>query len=213
MTAIPTQQDPAIAYREQYARLMSDIKNPQQAPYEPQESDLLTLDEVKFYSQRMADLRNKKHKKPFSFQFNEALDKLGCHYAYQTKVYLEKTGDDREWVKSYLPTVLPAHWEVLTRSKHGLSAQARSGLTVMLSGVKEVDEKRWLHLSVSHAKRLPNWSEIVTAKETFLGRDVEGIVKLAARSQWVNLMPFCMHVWCCVDGEVTPDFTHGTGTI
>lgn len=216
MTALTEQEEMKIA-EETMAMIQGYQALQQQAlaapQREPDETDVLTLDQIKAYSQVLVDLRKKRHKAPFSHRFNEALERLGAHYTVKTKQYLEMIGDDREWVKSYIPTDLPPAWQILSRSKHGLSAQHRDGLTVMMSGVIELDGQRWLHLSCSRESRLPNWEDVVKVKETFIGQDTEGIIKLAPRSQWVNLMPFCLHVWSCVDGDVTPDFTHGTGTI
>ena len=29
----------------------------------------------------------------------------------------------------------------------------------------------------------------------------------------VNIHPFCLHLWCCLDGDGLPEFSHGLGTI
>lgn len=36
---------------------------------------------------------------------------------------------------------------------------------------------------------------------------------LPPRAKHVNIHPFCLHLWCCLDGDVTPDFTQGSGSL
>lgn len=217
MTPTQEQQPQAtgMSYADVHAFVSSLMYRPKMSPDKEltDEECILTPDELAHYNQVLFNLRKKRHKKPFSTQFQQALTKLKFHYAILTERYLATKDDDLSWVASYLPTELGHRWQIFSRSKHGMSAACTNGLVIMLSGCTEADDKRWMHLSVSREDRIPNWDDIVYVKETFFGKDSEGIVKLAPRSQWVNLMPHCMHVWHCVDQDVTPDFTHGTGTI
>lgn len=58
-----------------------------------------------------------------------------------------------------------------------------------------VDGAWWIHLSISRAKRLPSWEDLVDAKESLLGTDCEAIQVIPKRSEYVNLHPFCLHLW------------------
>jgi len=177
------------------------------------DTDTLSREQVLHYTNVLQTLWKYRFKPKNAKLFNEALMKLANHYSYVSEQYVQQCGDDRKWVASYLPTELGHYWELIDRNEYALSARSRGGLKIILSGVKELDGKRWMHLSVSREDRIPNWSDLTEVKEKFLGRDVEAVLKFAPRSQWVNLMPYCMHLWHCVDGDVTPDFTHGSGTI
>lgn len=205
-----------MSYADVHAFVQSKLYKPRWSPDRPELTDdecVLSREELERHHSVLHNLRKKRHKKPFATQFNESLMRLKYHYVVLSERYLATKPDTLDWVASYLPTELGYRWDVFSRSKAGMTAICKNGLVVMMSGCTEMDDKRWLHLSVSREDRIPNWDEIVYVKETFLGKDTEGIVKLAPRSQWVNLMPYCMHIWHCVDGEVTPDFAHGTGTI
>ena len=72
--------------------------------------------------------------------------------------------------------------------------------------------RRWLHLSVRHASRIPAWEELVFSKETLLG-SYQGLVILPPRERWVNQHPHVLHVWACLDGDGLPQFEAETGTI
>lgn len=118
------------------------------------------------------------------------------------------------WVREYLPKVLPASWTVTQAGVDGcFYSKSLPPLWVCLSGATELDGKRWLHLSLSHRKRLPTWEEIVEVKELFLGADAKAIQVFAPRKEWVNICKNCLHLWVCVDGDQLPDFTRGKGSI
>ena len=84
-------------------------------------------------------------------------------------------------------------------------------MSVILSSGVELDGKQWLHFSVARADRIPTWDELVKAKEQFLGPESRALQVIAPRSEWVNIHPFCLHLFVCLEGDVTPDFTRGSG--
>lgn len=75
--------------------------------------------------------------------------------------------------------------------------------------LRERDEKLWLHLSISHAKRLPTWHDLREAKDIFIGKDRVALQILPREAEYVNRHPNVLHLWCCLDGDVTPDFRTG----
>lgn len=111
-----------------------------------------------------------------------------------------------------LPRVLPSGWSLVQRSQDGAAYQGRS-LHVIVSVATELDGLHWLHVSVSHPIRLPKWSELREVKDLFIGRERKAMQVLPPSSQYVNLHPRVLHLWCCLDGDPLPDFTHGTGSI
>jgi len=107
---------------------------------------------------------------------------------------------------------LPATWEILKRSPDGyLAAHNFTRQSVIVSEAVELDGKRWVHLSTAFPSRLPTWAELVKTKELFLGEESRALQIVAPRSEWVNIHPYCLHLFVCLDGDVTPDFTRGSG--
>jgi len=61
------------------------------------------------------------------------------------------------------------------------------------------------HLSISHPRRHPTWSEIYTAWYDLVpgaGRDFEGAILLPRKSEYVNLHKNCFHVHQLPDREM-----------
>jgi len=102
---------------------------------------------------------------------------------------------------------------LLQRAQDGAAYVRGDGLKVITSISTEEDGKRWLHVSCSRRARLPSYDDLTAVKAAFVGADREAYQVFARASKHVNLMPFCLHLWCCLDGPVLPDFTRGGGTI
>lgn len=120
------------------------------------------------------------------------------------------TGERFEWDP---PVVLPAPWMLEERAEDGARyISPLLGLVAILSLSRELDGRRWLHLSVSHVARLPRWRELVEVKEMLLG-DVYAYQVLPPRVKYVNIHERVLHLWHCLDGEPLPDFTRGGSTI
>jgi hypothetical protein len=117
-----------------------------------------------------------------------------------------------DWVSEYLPKILPPHWQVLDTNLNGARYQSVRGQRVILSGDREEDGRRWMHLSTSFQDRLPTWEELRDVKELFLG-DRTALQVLPKKENYVNVHPYVLHLWVCLDEEVIPDFTRGAGTI
>lgn len=122
--------------------------------------------------------------------------------------------DTGRWELRELPRVLPAGWREVERGEDGARYYntARS-LAVIVSIAVEQDRRRWLHMSCSHIERIPTWEELRDAKDVFIGRDRVALQVLPRQRDYVNIDPRVLHLWCCLDGDVTPDFTRGMGSI
>jgi hypothetical protein len=90
---------------------------------------------------------------------------------------------------------------------------AKRGLVVILSVNTEADGKLWVHLSCSHARRTPTHEEMAMVKGIFLGDEIYAISVLRPKSMYVNIHPYCLHLWACLDGHPLPEFSAGLGTI
>jgi len=128
---------------------------------------------------------------------------------------------DPLWLFPLLPRVLPVGWKVAQDTDDGARYlfTARKGkkrvtlMSVVVSGCIEDDGRKWIHLSVAGPGRVPHWSELVDVKELFLGRDSKAIQVIPPRAEYVNIHPHVLHLFVCVDEDVLPDFTSGTGSL
>ena len=70
------------------------------------------------------------------------------------------------------------------------------GLQVLVSHIPSNDS---LHVSVSLPGKLPSWEDLKLVKNTFIGPDKMAFQVLPPRSEYVNLHPYCLHLWERVD--------------
>ena len=114
-------------------------------------------------------------------------------------------------VDAILPSPVPKGWELVNRVGDGAWYRASNGLALCLTVAHEDDGKRWIHLTVSRVNRLPSWDELVAARDAFLGSEALCVQVLAPKSRHVNIHPYCLHLWRCLDGDPVPDFARGGG--
>lgn len=53
----------------------------------------------------------------------------------------------------------------------------------------------WEHVSVSLADRIPTWEEMSFVKDLFWDEEETVVQYHPARSKYVNLHPYCLHLW------------------
>jgi len=76
-----------------------------------------------------------------------------------------------------------------------------NGLRVIMT----LEEKVWLHVSVSKQNREPTWYELAGVKKKFMGNRF-AIQFLPPEEHYINLHQHCLHLWCRVDDEpIVPD--------
>ena len=102
-----------------------------------------------------------------------------------------------------LPRVLPAGWQQVGPNVY---RNIHERMSAILSVERERDGKLWLHVSLAHQSRMPSWDELRRVKSWLMGPDARAIQVLPPESEYVNLHPFCLHLWQCLDGDVLPDF-------
>jgi hypothetical protein len=61
---------------------------------------------------------------------------------------------------------------------------------------------QWEHVSVSTARRIPNWHEMNFVKNLFWDEEEAVLQFHAPRSRYVNCHPYCLHLWRPVDDHV-----------
>lgn len=111
-----------------------------------------------------------------------------------------------ERIHEVLPRVLPPEWRQISPGIAPIGAVAfRLYSLVILCSVDTTPESTWLHVSVSHAHRLPTWDELREIKETLMG-DVLVVQVLPPKSEYVNVHQNCLHLWRRLDGPTMPGF-------
>ena len=110
--------------------------------------------------------------------------------------------------KAYLPRVIGADWQEMPPWR-GLLWFLRRGLKVMISCSEELDGNKWLHVSLSRENMIPTYDDIQLVKTQFIGADKTALQVFPPAAKHINLNPHVLHLWCCLDRDVTPDFTRG----
>jgi hypothetical protein len=93
----------------------------------------------------------------------------------------------------------------------GSAWRRADGLLVIQSSSVEQDGKLWHHVSLSRPQQLPSYQDMCDVKRTFIGLEETALQVFAPESKHVNTHPYCLHLWSCKEGPVTPDFTQGSG--
>lgn len=115
----------------------------------------------------------------------------------------------------FLPRVLPVGWRLHQHRMDGaMYVHDGRRLSVIVSAAVELDEKKWLHVSVASPDKLPSWETLKLVKDIFVGRKRQAIQVLPSEEKYVNIHQNCLHLFCCLDeADPVPDFTHGGATI
>lgn len=106
---------------------------------------------------------------------------------------------------------LPFSWRVLREAVDGRAVVQR-GLHVIETLHREADGRRWHHVSLSRPGRLPTYEDVLLVRRLFIGEKVECYQVFPPAARHVNVHPYCLHLWRCLDapdGVVLPDFRHG----
>jgi hypothetical protein len=107
----------------------------------------------------------------------------------------------------------PPGWFLSRNTDDGSSWDHRDGRRVIASIAKELDGKRWLHLSMSRRGRLPNYEDMKYLKRHWAGDESKAIEVHAPAAEHVNINPNVRHLWVCLDGDPLPDFARGGKSI
>ena len=59
----------------------------------------------------------------------------------------------------------------------------------------------WEHVSVSLINRCPTWEEMCFVKDLFWREDEIVVQSHPKKSEYINKMPYCLHLWKPVVGE------------
>lgn len=80
-------------------------------------------------------------------------------------------------------------------------------IAVIVSVDKEDDNKNWLHVSFSKSNKVPSYNDLMEIKNIFIGEDKKAIQIFPEKKYHVNIMPYCLHLFHCLDGDSLPEFS------
>jgi hypothetical protein len=103
------------------------------------------------------------------------------------------------------PRILPAAWSMLEDYLNAAHFMSADGLGV-IAEVELHDDEAWLHVSFSRRNRMPSYEDMARVKALFIGDDRKAIQVLPAKSEHVNLHPYCLHLYSPIDRDPLPDF-------
>lgn len=84
---------------------------------------------------------------------------------------------------------------------------------VIMSITKELDGRRWLHASLSARTIDDAYDKLALLKRVWIGEGRTALQVFPPKAKHVNVHPNCLHLWACLDGDVTPDFSRGLGVV
>lgn len=138
----------------------------------------------------------------------------GIDFKRRDRVLAEQPKLNTEQLNAAIRSILPPGWECTQEGVDGAMYDSKSsGLRVISSVALESDGYFWLHVSVSRRSRLPTWEDLRFVKDIFIGPGAKAIQVLPSENEYVNINPFVLHLWACLDGDPLPDFTRGTRSI
>jgi len=108
----------------------------------------------------------------------------------------------------------PPGWRVLDTKLDGARwINPKRRMIVIASTAIEQDGRSWLHLSISHEKRMARYEDLCYLKRHWAGIDSKAIEVYPPADEHVNINPRVRHLWVCLDADPLPDFTHGLQTL
>ena len=107
----------------------------------------------------------------------------------------------------------PPGWYIEETTEDGSAWRHKDGRIIIASTSRELDGRRWLHLSISRRGRLPDYDDMKYLKRHWAGDEAKAIEVHAPASEHVNIATNVRHLWVCLEGDPLPDFTRGGRSI
>ena len=111
------------------------------------------------------------------------------------------------------PNSVPEGWICDESPMYGQWFFRKDGLKAHASLRREADGKRWLHVSLSYSDKMPTYEDMKEVKTLFIGPKQVAYQLFVDDDKHVSWHDYCLHLWHCVDGPVTPDFSRGLGMV
>lgn len=121
--------------------------------------------------------------------------------------------DPRFWYEATTPPIVSG-WRLDAKGRfESVWTHDGLGISVIRSVSREEDGRHWLHVSCAAADRIPSYPELLFVKECFVGTSRTAVQVFPPRAQYINVHPYALHLRCLLEGDLLPDFSHGTGSI
>ena len=122
--------------------------------------------------------------------------------------------------ESRAPSLIHPRLHILQHTEDGYAA-SYGHLVFIVSESKEDDGHWWRHGSVSiqhgEGKGLPTYNDLKTLQELCMPQDRPSVQMFMPKEKHVDIANRwnleVLHLWACLDAELFPDFTSGTGSI
>lgn len=114
-------------------------------------------------------------------------------------------------IKTFFPIIKVPEtiYKLISTAEDGAMYKSISGLGVIVTGEIH-DNKLWLHVSLSRAGRIPDYKDITIVKKHFIGEYRKAIMVFPDKDHHVNIMPYCLHLFCAINGDDgLPEFSRG----
>lgn len=108
-----------------------------------------------------------------------------------------------------LPKSVPEGWrldEDHTRKLGLHTFKKKSPRLCVLLAANIIDDKRWIHLSLSHSHRIPTFTELKEVKNAFIGEFRRAFQVLPPQDEYVNDYWKVLHLYAPLDHNPLPDF-------
>lgn len=105
--------------------------------------------------------------------------------------------------------IIPIGWVLIDKFGEGYAlAEKNGGLRVIFDEEIKSDGKLWRHVSYSRKDWTPDHVDTIKIKAAFIG-DRYAYAVFPPKSQYVNIHPYCLHLWSCMegDGRILPEFS------
>lgn len=75
-------------------------------------------------------------------------------------------------------------------------------ISPQVRAIASADEDGWEHVSVSCQNRCPTWDEMCEVKDFFWDQEDTVLQLHPAKSVYLNIHEYCLHLWRPVDGQL-----------
>lgn len=87
------------------------------------------------------------------------------------------------------------------------------GLLVIQSISREEDGRLWIHTSFSRRSRIPTYQDITFIKKNFIGDEQKAVMVFPEKEHYINIHPYCLHLFHCLNRNPLPNFDHNTRSL
>lgn len=77
----------------------------------------------------------------------------------------------------------------------------------ILASVATYENEVWYHVSFSHSKQMPTYTQVIFIRKKFFLPEMQVIQVFPEEKKHVNFHPFCLHLWSNLQRNILPDFS------